>query len=134
MLFRSLPKHDAIGSGEFGNAIRGPLGIHRGANRRFWFYGADYTLEAQIAYLSRLRKVTERNCGSSSPAGQSPSLNSRRVHSEIFKGSDKRELLFQDFAFSSTWERCERLAGITSRDAPPAPTVGTTGAATTWPS
>jgi hypothetical protein len=54
-----FPKHDAIGAGEFGNAIRGPLGIHRGANRRFWFYGADYTLEAQIAYLNRLRKVTE---------------------------------------------------------------------------
>jgi hypothetical protein len=54
-----FPKHDAIGAGEFGNAIRGPLGIHRGANRRFWFYGADYTLEDQIAYLNRLRKVTE---------------------------------------------------------------------------
>jgi hypothetical protein len=54
-----FPKHDAIGVGEFGNAIRGPLGIHRGANRRFWFYGADYTLEDQIAYLNRLRKVTE---------------------------------------------------------------------------
>src|SRR3974390_3921982 len=35
------------------------MGIHRGANRRFWFYGADYTVEAQIAYLNRLRKVTE---------------------------------------------------------------------------
>ena len=54
-----FPKHDAIGAGEYGNAIRGPLGIHRGANRRFWFYGADYTLEDQIAYLNRLRKVTE---------------------------------------------------------------------------
>jgi hypothetical protein len=54
-----FPKHDAIGAGEFGNAIRGPLGIHRGAKRRFWFYGADYTLEDQIAYLNRLRKVTE---------------------------------------------------------------------------
>jgi hypothetical protein len=54
-----FPKHDAIGSGEFGNAIRGPLGIHRGANRRFWFYGADYTLEDQVGYLNRLRKVTE---------------------------------------------------------------------------
>src|SRR5215469_3107310 len=52
-------KHDAIAPGEFGNAIRGPLGIHRGADRRFWFYGADYTLEAQIEYLNRLRKVTE---------------------------------------------------------------------------
>jgi len=54
-----FPKHDAIGPGEFGNAIRGPLGIHRGANRRFWFYGADYTLQAQIEYLNGLSKVTE---------------------------------------------------------------------------
>jgi hypothetical protein len=54
-----FPRHNAIGDGEFGNAIRGPLGIHRGARRRFWFYGADYTLEAQMAYLNRLRKLTE---------------------------------------------------------------------------
>lgn len=54
-----FPRHNAIGEGEFGNAIRGPLGIHRGANRRFWFYGADYALEAQMAYLNRLRKVGE---------------------------------------------------------------------------
>ena len=54
-----FPKHDTIGAGEFGNAIRGPLGIHRGANRRFWFYGADYTLEDQVSYLKNLRKVTE---------------------------------------------------------------------------
>lgn len=53
-----FPKHDAIAPGEFGNAIRGPLGIHRGAKRRFWFYGADYTLSAQIRYLKSLRKVT----------------------------------------------------------------------------
>jgi len=54
-----FPKHDELREGEFGNAIRGPLGIHRGANRRYWFYGADYELEKQVAYLKRLRKVTE---------------------------------------------------------------------------
>jgi len=54
-----FPKHDELRKGEFGNAIRGPLGIHRGANRRFWFYGADYDLEKQISYLNRLRKVSE---------------------------------------------------------------------------
>lgn len=54
-----FPKHDELREGEFGNAIRGPLGIHRGANRRYWFYGADYELEKQMAYLNRLRKVTE---------------------------------------------------------------------------
>src|SRR5215475_6936784 len=53
-----FPRQDTIGPGEFGNAIRGPLGIHRGATRRFWFYGADYTFEAQMAYLNGLRKLT----------------------------------------------------------------------------
>jgi hypothetical protein len=54
-----FPKHDAIREGAFGNAIRGPLGIHRGANRRFWFYGADYELAAQMHFLKLLRRVTE---------------------------------------------------------------------------
>ncbi len=54
-----FPKHDEVRAGEFGNAIRGPLGIHRGAGRRYWFYGADYNLEKQIAFLKRLRKVSE---------------------------------------------------------------------------
>jgi hypothetical protein len=54
-----FPKHDEIREGAFGNAMRGPLGIHRGAKRRFWFYGADYSLEAQIEFLTRLRKLTE---------------------------------------------------------------------------
>jgi len=54
-----FPKHDELKAGEFGNAIRGPLGIHRGAKRRYWFYGADYTLEKQLDYVERLRKVTE---------------------------------------------------------------------------
>ena len=54
-----FPKHDELREGEFGNAIRGPLGIHRGANRRYWFYGADYELEKQMEYLNRLRKLSQ---------------------------------------------------------------------------
>jgi hypothetical protein len=54
-----FPKHDELREGEFGNAIRGPLGVHHGANRRYWFYGADYTLEKQIAYLNRIEKLSE---------------------------------------------------------------------------
>ena len=55
-----FPRHDELRAGEFGNAIRGPLGIHRGANRRYWFYGADYDLGKQIGYLNRLRKLSEQ--------------------------------------------------------------------------
>ena len=98
-----FPKHDAIGAGEYGNAIRGPLGIHRGANRRFWFYGADYTMEDQIAYLKQLAK---------SHRGRAAKVYCRQEHSsdqinrpmrrESLDPTEKRELLAQNFASWST--------------------------------
>jgi hypothetical protein len=54
-----FPKQDEIPSNEFGNALRGPLGVHRGVGKRYWFYGADCTLEAQMAYLHGLKRLTE---------------------------------------------------------------------------
>ena len=57
-----FPKHDELKDGDFGNAIRGPLGIHRAISARFWFYGADYNLDNQLAYLGGLGKLSgERN-------------------------------------------------------------------------
>jgi len=53
-----FPKHDALKPGRYGNAIRGPLGIHRGATQRFWFDGADEDLENQMCYLNSLPKMT----------------------------------------------------------------------------
>ena len=54
-----FPRQDELGPEEFGNAIRGPLGIHRAAHKRYWFYGADYRIEAQLDYLERLKRITE---------------------------------------------------------------------------
>ena len=54
-----FPRQDELGPDEFGNGIRGPLGVHRAVERRYWFYGADYTLDAQLDYLERLKKITE---------------------------------------------------------------------------
>jgi hypothetical protein len=54
-----FPRQDQLGPAEFGNAIRGPLGIHRATGKRYWFYGADYQLDAQLDYLERLRGITE---------------------------------------------------------------------------
>ena len=53
-----FPKHDALKPGRYGNAIRGPLGIHRGARRRFWFSGAVEDIESQMQYLNSLSKLT----------------------------------------------------------------------------
>jgi hypothetical protein len=53
-----FPKQDALKPGRYGNAIRGPLGIHRGAAQRFWFDGADEDLVNQMRYLNSLPKMT----------------------------------------------------------------------------
>ncbi len=58
-----FPKQDTVAPREFGNAIRCPLGVHWGAREsrgwRYWFYGANYQLDEQLAYLRRLGKVEE---------------------------------------------------------------------------
>lgn len=54
-----FPRQDELKPDEFGNAIRAPLGIHRATGRRYWFYGADYSIEAQLDYLENLKKITE---------------------------------------------------------------------------
>lgn len=59
-----FPRQDALDSEEFGNAIRGPLGIHRGAaGQRFWFEDAAPHLGAQLDFLEHLPKVTEAQIG-----------------------------------------------------------------------
>jgi len=54
-----FPKQDHLAVGQYGNALLGPLGIHRAVGRRYWFYGAPYDLESQMAYLRGLRRVSE---------------------------------------------------------------------------
>jgi hypothetical protein len=54
-----FPKQDQIEEGEYGNAIRAPLGVHRKTNRRYWFYEASDNPEAQLAYLNKLKKLAE---------------------------------------------------------------------------
>ena len=58
-----FPKHDVLKPGRYGNAIRGPLGIHRGAAQRFWFDGASEDLRNQMRYLNSLSKVTRDQLG-----------------------------------------------------------------------
>jgi hypothetical protein len=54
-----FPKHDELKDGDFGNAVRGPLGIHRTVGARFWFYGADYDLDHQVVFLKNVKKLPE---------------------------------------------------------------------------
>jgi hypothetical protein len=72
-----FPKHDALKLGRYGNAIRGPLGIHRGAGRRFWFDRAAQDIEAQMRYVNSLSKLTREHvarliAGKAMPAQLAP--------------------------------------------------------------
>jgi hypothetical protein len=54
-----FPRQDTLGPDEFGNGLRGPLGVHRATGKRYWFYGADYSISAQLSYLERLKRISE---------------------------------------------------------------------------
>jgi hypothetical protein len=137
-----FPKHDELGPGEFGNAIRGPLGIHRGASRRFWFYGAEYDLGNQIAYLKQLKKVSEEEmnrfvAGKTLPAEAvrpvrnpepaAPRAGSGRLEFRILEhvGKVRPELLsaFDANSFPSprSWEFVSRI--LDSLDSQPNATI-----------
>jgi len=58
-----FPRQDELGQDEFGNGIRGPLGVHRATRRRYWFYDAHKTVTAQLGYLASLDKVTPSALG-----------------------------------------------------------------------
>lgn len=51
------PKQDDLTPDKFGNGVRVPLGIHRKNKKRYWFRDAAPNLEAQLAYLRRVRRL-----------------------------------------------------------------------------
>jgi hypothetical protein len=54
-----FPRQDRLADGEYGNALRAPLGVHRKTNLRYWFPAAAPRPEAQLGYLNGLPKLTE---------------------------------------------------------------------------
>ncbi len=53
-----FPRQDELREGEFGNAIRGPLGVHRANMHRYWFEEAAPDLQSQFAYLRGVKRLT----------------------------------------------------------------------------
>ena len=56
-----FPRQNELRPGEFGNAIRGPLGIHRASMQRYWFEAAEPTLDAQFQMLRQVRRVAREH-------------------------------------------------------------------------
>jgi hypothetical protein len=129
-----FPRHNAIGDGEFGNAIRSPLRVHRGASRRYWFYGADYTLEAQMAYLNRLRKLTAVEVQAFIAGKEMPvSASERRLDSKSAMERPGAERPDRNSGFLITSARCERSAGTSLVATRPARRPAMTAVRITWP-
>ncbi len=53
-----FPLQDAIEDDEFGNAVRGPLGIHRATMQRYWFEDAPHNLADQLTLLSQVQRLS----------------------------------------------------------------------------
>jgi len=56
-----FPRQDELGTDEFGNAIRAPLGIHRANMHRYWFEDAGSNLEDQMVFLRGVKRLTRRD-------------------------------------------------------------------------
>lgn len=112
-----FPRQDQLGPQEFGNAIRGPLGVHRTAGKRYWFYGADYRLEAQLDYLERLRKITEEQIARFTEGLEMPAQFRPKAKIELpAYDSSRREFRILDHVrpartlSGNYWARCPSCA------------------------
>ena len=93
-----FPKQDHLEDGEYGNAIRAPLGVHRKSNRRYWFYEAELTPEAQLAYLNGVKKLTEEDLktfiqGMTLPEAYKPVVAAPYTPRVSFAGSQEFRIL-----------------------------------------
>lgn len=114
-----FPRQDWLESGEFGNAIRAPLGVHRKTERRYWFYDADPTPEAQLAYLNGLKRLSEHELknivrGRSLPEAYRPTPPVQYIPSETWNCNEEFRIL--EFVPTTRrdsrnwWARCPSCA------------------------
>ena len=127
-----FPRQDRLEDGELGNAIRAPIGVHRKTNRRYWFYEAEPTPEAQLAYLDGLKKLTEAELrtfieGMSLPEAYRPVVAAPYIPPSLPRNTRSSEswTMFAPRA---------RTAGTGGQSVPPARELGATAPATTLPS
>jgi len=53
-----FPKQDRLEAGFYGNAIRGPLGVHRATSNRYWFDRVSSNMRAQFDLIRNARRLT----------------------------------------------------------------------------
>ena len=53
-----FPKQERLETEQVGSGLRGPLGVHRKAMKRYWFRDAEPEIEAQFAYLRMIPRCS----------------------------------------------------------------------------
>lgn len=93
-----FPRQDEVTPTSFGNALRGPLGIHRASLTRYWFYEASCTLDEQLRYLKELPKLTQEQLSTFVAALPSDQEEpTRRQPSQRFSPTSGREFRILDY-------------------------------------
>jgi hypothetical protein len=120
-----FPRQDELREGEFGNAIRAPLGVHRANMHRYWFEEAAPDLVSQFAYLRSLKRLTSAELttfteGLTIPEGFQSRLKSSNQPSPSIPQ--------MGFRFLNTSRSRGRQATTGGHDVLPAPSKVTTGA------
>src|SRR5277367_2145718 len=116
-----FPSQDRLEDGELGNAIRAPIGVHRKTNRRYWFYEAEPTAEAQLAYVGGLKKLTEAELrtfieGMSLPEAYRPVVAAPYI--PTVSSTQHPEFRILDYVRTTRkdgrnwWAKCPSCAGI----------------------
>jgi hypothetical protein len=98
------------------------MGVHRKTNLRYWFYDAAPTPEAQLAYIGRIKKLTEEELktfirGMSLPEAYKPTVVAPYVPSRSTY-SNQSEFRILDYITTrrkdhrNWWARCPSCAQI----------------------
>ena len=115
-----FPRQDVLRPDEFGNALRGPLGVHRANCHRYWFYDAASNLDAQLTYLKHAKKLTEEDLQRFTAGMTIPEEFSRKATVEISAAPfapNRREFRILDHVkvqpqqrSGNYWARCPSCA------------------------
>jgi len=113
-----FPRQDELGAGEFGNAIRGPLGIHRANMYRYWFEDGGSNLADQMAFLRGVKRLSRKDLetfteGLSIPESVVPRAPIEPVSIEAWKGGGfeiLRHVTVRAKRGGNYWTRCPSCA------------------------
>ena len=85
-----FPRQDRLAPGEFGNALRGPLGVHRANNHRYWFYDAGSDINSQLALPQEPEEAHRSRADAAQPGHDHPGRVSSQTNRDRIAAAQLR--------------------------------------------